>query len=537
MSDLFLRDLLSKAERPKSVAVLLWLAPIAYMLVVGMYFVGRYHGQWADSDSAIFAQFTRTMINEGRLVVPSGSYPNGYAYQAISTYLVALTGLDVPTLFQLAYPLTACLVVLPAWLLYREWTNSAYAATLTTMVLFTQPEFLFVMLRSSHEKFTRTLLLLCLYWLTRSFKLRERPWMFACAVTLFYLSEYAMVASNNLLAHSFVFAVGSALVFTWFVVQRLTPRTNHQITHRLPYAVLICLGVTYLFTFYAYPPAQHDLLVLRSIQERIAALFLDVQSNRTNPYSTVQTGWISTQVYFLVSIANWLVICSSFVLWARQGVNWLKRRMIPTNQVELLVWAFYAAFIVQGFLAIIADVSGALGSNLQHRIFSSFSIIAVFYVGNGIAQFLSSRPQHWVRVFFPLVMACLAILAIVKANNEPILSNKWTFYRANEIKALAWGNNHIEDSWIWTEFDERLSMAFIMNNQGSFANVFETNNRNSFVGGNQVSKAQDFIVTEVSRLRNTRLQQAFPIPLDAMRVYDNGEAELYHTRPQTPFQR
>src|SRR5215470_3519017 len=190
---------------------LLWIGPLLYMLFVGLYFVGRYGRQWAEADSTTFINVIRPIIQEGRLVPVQGAlYPNGYAYQAISAFIVGLSGIDLVTLQQIGYPLIAPLVVLPAWMLYRELTGSARGATITTILLFTQPEFLFVILRSSHEKFTRTLMLLCLYLLVRSFKLREQPWLLTKHVALFYIVTFAFIASNNLLAHSFIFAVASA---------------------------------------------------------------------------------------------------------------------------------------------------------------------------------------------------------------------------------------------------------------------------------------------------------------------------------------
>src|SRR5439155_13525618 len=89
-----------------------WLGPLLYMAVVSLYFAGRYAGRWAENDSAVFADIIRVFAHAGRLVPERGAvYPNGYAYQAISTFIVTMTGLDVATLQQLVYPLVAPLVV------------------------------------------------------------------------------------------------------------------------------------------------------------------------------------------------------------------------------------------------------------------------------------------------------------------------------------------------------------------------------------------------------------------------------------------
>src|SRR5262249_1393709 len=156
-----------------------------------------------------------------------------------------------------------------------------------------------------------------------------------------------------LLAHSFIFAVASALIIGWVLEQRYMGqqlRSDHTI-QRLRYAVVICLGLVYIFTFYAYPPAQHDLLVLQNIWDRIAALFLDVQARSTNAYAQVQAGWVSLPIYFLVSIANWVILVASFVIWARQGLRWLRRTEQPPTQATWLLWLFYTAFAVQGAIS------------------------------------------------------------------------------------------------------------------------------------------------------------------------------------------
>ena len=511
----------------------LWLGPLLYMLIVGGYFVARYEGRWAENDSAVFTKYIRLMSESGRLV-PSNedAYPNGYAYQAISTFVVGITGLDVGTLQQIIYPFLAALVVLPAWALYRELTGSQRGATIATVLLFTQPEFLFVILRSSHEKFTRSLLLLCLYLLVRSFTLSDRLWLFAAHVGLFYLATFGFIAGNNLLAHSFIFAVAIAL-FLGFGLGRW--RDNLRVhtaplVQRLPYAVLICLGLVYLFIFYAYEPAQHDLLVLQNLADRIAALFLDVQTQSTNAYAQVSTGWISLYIYFMVSIANWIILGASFVLWVRQGFRWVIQGKAPESGNIWLLWLFYAAFAAQGGLSVLADASGALGSNLQHRIFPSMSIIAVGVVSVALARWQPRRAVRPIRWALTAGVACIAILSVFKATNEPLLSNKWTFYRPYELKTLEWADAHLRKNQIWTELDERLAVAFITRNGSS-------RNENGWYAFDLNSTTRNLIVSSVTRLRSTRVQQSLPVPTDAQRVYDNGEAQLYHRRAHTPYQR
>lgn len=525
-------DTLRTIRRVPAAPAWYWLGPLLAMLLIGLYFSARFGGRWAENDTALFATYIENVANSGRLVPDdSPAYPNGYAFQAISAFVLALTGLPIADFQQLIYPLLAAALVLPAWLTYRELTSTSRGAALATVLLFTQPEFLFVILRSSHEKFTRVLMLLCLFWLLRSYRLRRRLGPFALHVGLFYLTALAFIASNNLLAHSFIFAILLALVGGWWLQRRSRPaQADSYPLKRLGYAAVICLGLTYVFTFYIYLPAQHDLLILKESWERILSLLLDVQQKTTNAYAQVQAGWISLPVYFAVSIANWLVLVGSFVLWARQGWRWLRHDVAFAGETDRLLWLFYGAFVVQGGLSVLADASGVLGSNLQHRLFPSFAILAVAVVGKAIAGWRPRRFASVARTALAAAMACVAVLSVFKATNEPFLSNKWTFYGSDELAVMQWGEAHLRDTAIWAEFDERLSTA-----RRTQQNI--DLDSNYFVGSAGEIAFNDYIVSAITRLRAQRLELAIPAPADALQVYDNGAAQLYHRRPLTPYQK
>ena len=71
---------------------LIWLGPVLYMFLVGVYFLGRYGGAWAESDSSALTQAIAAFEEQGRLVPETiHIYANGFAYQAISTFLIHAT--------------------------------------------------------------------------------------------------------------------------------------------------------------------------------------------------------------------------------------------------------------------------------------------------------------------------------------------------------------------------------------------------------------------------------------------------------------
>lgn len=512
-----------------------WVGPLLYLLCVGAYLLLRYEGRWAEADSTTFTQIIGRFIADSR-VVPSLEpvYPNGFSYQAISAFVIGLTGLELLTLQQLVYPLLAGIVVLPAWLFYREVTGSVRGASLATALLVVQPEFLFVILRSSHEKFTRTFMLTALYLLVRSFKLADRPAALGIHIALFYLVCFAFIVGNNLLAHSFIFALIVALSIG-ALLERPGTRPERQRGRLIVRMLLVsctCLVLVYLTIFYLYPPARHDLEVIRGLTNKVAALLLDVQETggegATNAYTHIQNGWRSLQIYFMVSIANWIGLGLSFTIWSWQAFRWIVLGRLPRTQGAWLLWLLYAAFMLQGALSVLADASGSLGSNLQHRLFPSFSLVAVGIVGAALASWEPPRLRRPIGAALAIGVAGLALLSVFKATNEPSLSNKWTFYRAEELTALYWADAHLRDAEIWNEYDERLSVAFYNTRSSSL-------NRNLFLVY-QSPTMRYVLVSPLTRMRGARLGQPLPLPPDSHLIYDNGGAELYQIRPRTPFQ-
>ena len=83
-------------------------ALFAFALVVGAYFTFRFGGRWAEWDTASQAEAIRNMLRLRTILPYEGAlYPNGYMFGAVSTFILALTGLDPATLLQALYPLVS----------------------------------------------------------------------------------------------------------------------------------------------------------------------------------------------------------------------------------------------------------------------------------------------------------------------------------------------------------------------------------------------------------------------------------------------
>jgi hypothetical protein len=250
-----------------------------------------------------------------------------------------------------------------------------------------------------------------------------------------------------------------------------------------------------------------------------------------NPYAVVTAGWVSLPVYFIVSLANWILLGVSAAIWLSQSYKWWVRRQRPQEQMELLLWAFYGSFAFIGAFSVLVDVSGAIAANLQHRVFPSFAAIAAPLVARWVLNW-KPEPKWKTRLGYAVItagMGLLAILSIFKATNEPLLSNKWIFYLPSEMQAIHWAEGKMPTRKLWTDFDERLVTAFAIQSGAK-------------VPGIQLEMykpllARDFLVSDVTRSRSLRLSQPIPIAYDSLVTYDNGQVQIYQLLPMTPYQR
>lgn len=499
-------------------------------VLMALYFVARLGGRWAENDTAYFTLVFRAITSAGTLLPPEGTiYPQGYGYAAITSFILALTGVDAGSVQRIIYPLVSAFLVFPAWALYRELTGSHRAATLGTLLLFVQPEFLFVALRGSHERMLRAEMLVCLWLLVRSFRCRPQTVSFAAHVVLFYLVAYALIATNVLFAISFFVAIAVALAGAWFFSRGRSPAPdpNRKLVARFLSVTLIATALGFVFTFDVYAPAKASLRALGTVAQQAAALILTVHLG-SNQYAGVATSWVSLPVYFALAIGDYLLLVASLAVWLHQGVRWLRDGAARDRQTSTawMLWLLYGAFALQGGLAMVADRAGEL-DNLELREFPSFATVAIPLVAVPLSRWRPARPRA---LLAGGGVALLAAFALLKATNEPSLSNRWTFYSVPEIQALEWADSHYRETPVWVGLDERLSAAYAVA-------VGDSINRNRWDSYQPTVADRTFVISEITRLQSARLDRPLPPAAAENQIYDAGQVQIYRLRPRTPYQR
>ncbi|MCX7855443.1 MAG: hypothetical protein N2556_05645, partial [Anaerolineae bacterium] len=140
-----------------------------YVLLAAGYIGARFLWNWTSTDDARLTVAAEAVYAEGT-ILPSETYPFGYGYPALNTFLSHLTGLSIRTLQVYVQPFLVVLLVPLAFAAYRNLTGRPETAMLASLMLFLQPEFLFESARSSHAKLTWALALSLLSALAASFR-------------------------------------------------------------------------------------------------------------------------------------------------------------------------------------------------------------------------------------------------------------------------------------------------------------------------------------------------------------------------------
>lgn len=500
-------------------------------LAAGIYWVLRAGGRWAEGDSARMAVSIRQVAESGQLAPDvSGVYPSGYAYQVVSLATVAFTGVDVLTLQQIVYPLVSAALVLPAWALYREVSGSVRVAAVSTLMLLLVPEFEFTVLRGSHERLDRTFTLILLWLVARGFRRRSGMPIFVAHVALVTLMAYGFIATNVLFGISFAIAVAFAAGASWIMSHRLPMRADavrrlaHDSWQYLAWVSVLIGMLVLIFILFVYPPAGNTLRAISTVPTQILRLLLGGEP-ASDPYRTFTSAWIHPLAYLVLSLGNIVVLAGSAVVWAWLGRRWLRGKSAPSFGLWIM-WLLYGALALQGILAVLADLTGALGGNLEYRLFVSFTVVAAPILASVVGRW---RLGRFTAAGGGVLVALLAVVALLKATNEPAVSNQWTFYTADELRALEWADGHQRSTYTWVGQDERLAAAHMLA-------AGRPQNANQWVFKEPEPSVRSFLISDVVIAQSARVQRPIPSVGDEQRVYDNGTVQVYRQRARAAFQ-
>ncbi|MFW5708912.1 MAG: hypothetical protein ACOCX5_01700 [Chloroflexota bacterium] len=524
---------------------LLLIGLMIYALGVYTYATVRFDGNWGENDTMVLTRaIYGALIDDTVINAETFRYGNGLSYQAISVFVAEITGLDVQTIQVYLYPtLAAIMLPLLAFSAYNALIGHRFIALLATLLLFLQPDFLFVTWRGSHEKVTWAFTLLSLFLLgkilqSHIYNRDARPFVFA-----FYIGAIAMIFSNGFFSSSMTTALMlSFLLGTIFfaIRRRIHSRLESDdrfrlILQQLMLVTLSIMLLLYLFFFHLYPPARTLLTSFETLIDGLSSLFLGseeaVGTQMAENY--ISTTWLSLSIYLLVSSFGWFTLITSFIVWLLGALRMLfKRDLSDLDFTRLFLWALYPTFAIQLVMSVVADQVDTFGSNIQVRLFTPLMLVAIPILAIGIHDIFQRLRQPQLRRTFQVAaafaVAGFSVLALLKMTNEPLISNQWTFITDQERIAYEWAERHDVDR-IWTGMDQRMEMTLA---------IFDiTVDLRKVVFGLQPGKnIRYYLLSDLETTRWTR--RAIPLPYlgNEHQIYDNGAARIYHRRPQSIYQ-
>lgn len=535
------------------------LSVLVVSLTFGAFFVVRYFGYWSEQDTAVFARVIADMQQVNSLRSPGG-YTHGFAYPVWAATTAKMAGLSIAQLLQLYTPLVGSLMLgLFGFAAFRRLLSSDRKALLGTVLLFLTPELYFTVSRGNHEKFTVALVLLAVLCLVSGFVegyQRGRWRVFAAWTFVLYIIAFTLISLNIFFGSIFTASVTLILILTTLIA-RVRPRKGAglKVIVRRLVIVVSCLWLLFsLMVWYVYPQQGTNSRLLSSAVENIGYLLgtsepepvpeatpgseeplpPEEEFEASNPYSVGGTDWVSLPVFHLISLFRWTLLLGSTVTLLSLFVYTLRNLEKVTFSTFFLI-AFCGALTVLIGIAIPVDfLNLSAGSNLQVRVYTYFSILAVPMLAYGISfvleRFRHTRLKPFVSFTVKAALVGFAVLSLLKATLDPAISNRWTFYYPAEVQAAHFWNTRMQSRTLWIGAEGRMQYAYTIEYPLGLPN----NNTMTVLGQTGTTHALYSPVVAASAVAWGRFPSLYWLE---NKVYDNGIAQVYHRLPETPFQR
>jgi hypothetical protein len=548
----------------------------------GLYFVLRYRGHWGEVDSAIFTQMVGSLEDWRRIKYPN-SYSHGYGYSVWAASLGMTWNVPIAQLQRWVTPIIGNVFMATfGYAAFRRWLGSSRLGLLAATSLFLVPELVFTISRGNHEKLTATLTLLASLSLLRSFQLSKdtSKWQVTAAwVVVHYLLIFTLVSLNAFFGSMFFYAsfisYSTVSVALWFFPK--ARRDLRPTMRRFALIIATSMMVMFIVQWYIYPHESESQRILASIIDGFGAV-RETGETQSDPYALVRNDWVSRRAYNIVSSFRFVLVGFSFFAWLALVLRAFTRlRKTPVERLFLL--ALYGSFSLLLAIGVAIDFLGlSAGSNWQVRIYTYFSSFAVplFVLGAfGLREFLSRLPLYLqalvrkislavlrlipfrkrannvtlpdqpqvsiaqrsqnsptrkvVTHIFALIMVGFMGCSLLKATLDPIVSNRWIAYKVTETHAIDFWFNYRGNDTLNVGNNMRLYFGYVMQYG------WRPGTRSALETG-FTPRAPHLIRSTANAANAVAWNTPVPAALLDDPIYDNGETQIIHRIPRTPFQ-
>lgn len=492
-----------------------------YAFYSHFYFLIRYSGHWDELDSATMTNFAQLVQLEATIIPTKGAYANGPGYSTILYILSDLSGVSVANLQTHILPVVGVISIALAFIAFKELTNSKKIALLATFLLALQPDFLFTTSRGTHEKFTFMMVLMSMFFLSRSFSRRKNIREFMYYVLLYYLSILGMMSYNFFFTSTYIFAILVALIIGYLISEVPQITTSFK---RMAYTSATSIAFFFSYIFYLYAPSRQLFYMFDTLADKVGSIALATEQHVTPQYSYIFTTWVSFKVWLILTLFNWVIAPLSFIAWILLIYRFFWKKQQLSSSI-LLLTMFYTAFSIQLLITIFADRFGIF-NNIELRIFPVLMFFAIPMASitvMKIAEFerLNERTRKTLKITFIFLIMIFMVSSLLKATNDPIVSNKWFFYSNQEKEGIIWIESSLHGQEIWAGLDERLQ-----NVHKSYSDV-ETFDSSKLT---RLENANYWLISDIIKKRAERIGRPLPPTDNLPIIYDSGNVQIYDSR-------
>lgn len=427
---------------------------IAWSIVLHLYILARFDFNWLSGDAAIFTKIIQGVQQAGQ--IQGGiNYPYGFGYQVLAVFWSATTSITVVNLQIFIFPVAGVLPTLLAYVLFARFLSDRRAALVGAYLFGIQSDVLFTTYRSTHEKFTWTLMIvvLLLFLLAVGETAARKPLASIFGVTLaMYASLLSLFSLNLFFSNTFLLILIIGLVVGWLTRNRMDPRWMR----RLAYVCTLGMVLFFGFIIYVYDPAAEYLRGLGSYGRIILTALFSLESQTTPQYQYVVASWPSIYVWLALTAATWLILGVASYTLILHVLSRRKRSAEP--RFRFLNYLFLAAVLVTAG-GIVADRFGGYSSNLELRLVPVMMIFATPLAGHEIARWSRQRtrvPARTKMICVAMVLVLLTPLSVAKASLEPTVTTVRSYVTPGERAALTWILQAEFTSPIWTDPSGRM---------------------------------------------------------------------------------
>lgn len=502
------------------------------------YFEFRYNGLWIENDTSVFTGTTTAMLRAGSVFFP-GQYSHGFGYPAWLGVLSLDTGLSPAVVNGLVAPFFGMtFALLTAYLLYRRLLRSEVATAVAAMLLFLIPDLMFTLLRGNHEKLNVPFIMLAVYsllWFVDARRRRDFRSMFVSTV-LYYVCVFMNGITNDYFGVFLAIALFSAApLLVFFERMRWTRESLRDHVRRFTVTAVVSAIIMVWVMVFLFPQTNSTVGLVTALLVRLQHLFTTQQAT-DNPYVTASQQWVTPLVNAIFSSFNWgLVVLSSLALVYMLVLSKPIKRVV-VNSEELVLAAMYLSLLGLVFAAVPVDLVGlSAGTNLELRNYTYYALFAspVIVIAMGIVRSRLRLGLHGQASSFvlALVYGALFLIAVPKGTVDPLYSNQWLGYTADEKQALVVFGEHTRSTALWAGANNRLPELY--------ATLFPGLTARDMVVGYSARRspyATDIMMSPM--IRGSTIAERISLPgVDGMnRLFDDGGAQIYVPQLRGPFQ-